>query len=69
MLFKRKNKDIFKVGMLVRNDAGEEGKVVCIDEYGNVYVEVQRENSDRPFVLVYSGKPEEMKKRLMIIGE
>lgn len=69
MLFKRKNKDIFKVGMLVRNDAGEEGKVVCIDEYGNVYVEVQRENSDRPFVLVYSGKPKELKKCLMIIGK
>lgn len=69
MMFKRKNKDIYKVGAFVRNDDGEEGIVVCIDEYDNVYVEVQRENSDRPFVLVYSGKPEELKKRLMIIGE
>ena len=55
--------------MLVRNDAGEEGMVVYIDEYDNVCVEVQRENSDRPFVLAYSGKPEELKKCLMIIGE
>lgn len=69
MMFKRKNKDIFKVGMLVRNDAGEEGMVVYIDEYDNVCVEVQRENSDRPFVLVYSGEPEALKKCLMIIGE